>query len=92
MTKLNIGFLVIAAAAILAIGNAQTSRTPTTPSGQAGRYQLLSGEIEFGNLKDKTGASLHRIFRIDTATGATSYYREMINQDGAFVSEWYSIK
>lgn len=60
MNRTNTAIVVIATAALLAVGNAQTPKV----SGPVGRYQLFAGETSAG------GSPNHKaILRIDTATG-----------------------
>lgn len=73
MNRISVVVVAAAAAILMVSGNAQTSRTQTaTAGGQLGRYQLLAAEH---NVEAK-GVSLVEkdIFRIDTATGETSFY------------------
>ena len=65
MNRTSALIIAIAAAALLAIGNAQT-QAPKTP-GPVGRYQLFTGETSAGSGE---GHPSHKaILRIDTETG-----------------------
>ena len=90
MNKINAVIVVIAAAVLLAGGSAQTGKPPA-PTGQVGRYQLLSGEHELITA-DGTPILKKGVFRIDTVTGATSLYSNMLPAAGEpFINEWFPI-
>jgi hypothetical protein len=88
MNKSNVAVVVIAIAFLLAVGNAQTTRTQA--GGSVGRYQLLAGE----HVVSGRSASFDNkdIFRIDTETGATSIFASGTDRDGKAYSEWLPIR
>ena len=90
MNRINAAIVVIATAVLLAVGSAQTGK-PTATAGSIGRYQLLAGDYE---VDSPTGLSItvKGIFRIDTATGATSFYSRVLPGNGnPLRNEWYPI-
>jgi hypothetical protein len=82
MNRVHIAIAIaISTAALLAVGNAQTNRTPV---GQPGRYQLFVGEHDVLG----SGAAEKVTLRIDTATGEVSEYMTGKDRDGATVDDW----
>jgi hypothetical protein len=89
MNRTRLIIIASAAAVLLVVGNTQTSRAQTATT-TAGRFQLLAGE-HFITGK-ATGFDQKDVFRIDTATGATSFFAEGVDKDGKAYIEWQPIK
>lgn len=92
MKRVNIVIAVVAVAILLAIGSAQTNKIapePDKPSSLVGRYQLVSGEHEIINQGGGSSLTEKAIFRIDTVTGATSYYVNALSGNSKpYIDEW----
>jgi hypothetical protein len=82
--KINLAIIVIAAAALLAVGNAQTGN-----QGPIGRYQLVAGEHEAAG--SQSTATVKAILRIDTVTGQTSVWTTTVQDNGTVDSFWSTI-
>lgn len=94
MTRIKVLGIFIVAAALLAIGAAQT-RTQNQ-QGQAGRYQLLSAQYRWPGMDAERKVVFddrQHLFRIDSVTGETSIllFRTTPDQNGQFQSFWSPI-
>lgn len=85
MNRTSVVVVVIAVAALLAVGNAQTANPPQEPTG---RYQLVSLQHQVVSTTIRTEQD---VLRIDTATGETSVWRTALG-NGTLVSKWEPIK
>lgn len=93
MNRTNTVIIVIAAAVLLAVGNAQTKPAGPTqaapiPCSGTGRYQLFTGEhLVFS---DGIATMQKAIMRIDTETGQAYYWVDS-QKDGKLLTFWHPI-
>ena len=81
MNKVNVAIVVIATAALLAVGNAQTAN-----QGPVCSYQLVAGEHAIAG--QQTTITQKAILKIDTITGETSVWAVVEDKDGSLRSSW----